>query len=203
LDLFSHNRWSEYLVAGQYHRTLSRKQQGAIVSPILSNIYLHRFDRYVEQEVLPAWTRGSQRHHPPPYVRLAKHIRRGKQPGQTTAVKAWYQHLGPLPSLDPHDPTYRRLRYLRYADNWLTGFAGPKADAEHIKQTMTDWLQTNLNLALSEEKTLRSVGGGWKRASAHLASRLPDQVHRLKLIKRSIYGRAKFDLLRLRAFQAA
>ena len=45
---------------------------------------------------------------------------------------------------------------------------------------------------------LHSAGGGWKRASVHLASRLPDQINRLKYIKRSGYGRAKLDLLRQR-----
>ena len=143
-----------YLEDWTYHRTISGTPQGAIVSPILSNIYLDRFDQYVEQELLPAWNRGKQRHHNPIYVRLAKNIRRGKQRGQTAAVKAWYQQLRQLPSLDPHDPTYRRLRYIRYADDWLMGFVGTKAEAEQIKHTITDWFQTNLAVTLSEEKTL-------------------------------------------------
>ncbi len=106
-----------YLEDWTYHHTLSGTPQGAIVSPILSNIYLDRFDRYVEQELLPAWTQGSQRHHNPTYVRIAKNIRRGKRQGQKAAVKAWYKQLRQLPSLDPHDPIYRRLRYIRYADD--------------------------------------------------------------------------------------
>ena len=31
------------------------------------------------------------------------------------------------------DPGYRRLRYIRYADDHILGFIGPKAEAEEIK----------------------------------------------------------------------
>lgn len=49
-------------------------------------------------------------------------------------AKAWEKHLRNLPGGDPTDPSYRRLRYLRYAAATLFGFAGPKAEAEEIKR---------------------------------------------------------------------
>ena len=59
-----------------------------------------------------------------------------------------------LPSLDPHDPGYRRLRYVRYADDILLGFTGPKAEAEEIKRRLAQFLREDLKLELSETKTL-------------------------------------------------
>jgi len=65
-----------------------------------------------------------------------------------------YRRLHSLPSQDPDDPGYRRLRYCRYADDTLLGFAGPKAKAEQIKQRLTAFLREQLNLNLAQDKTL-------------------------------------------------
>ena len=59
-----------------------------------------------------------------------------------------------LPSGDPHDPGYRRLRYVRYADDFVLGFIGPKAEAEQIKESLETFLRESLKLELSREKTL-------------------------------------------------
>lgn len=59
-----------------------------------------------------------------------------------------------VPSLDPQDPNYRRLRYIRYADDWLIGFSGPRLEAEEIKREIGNYLRKNLKLELSESKTL-------------------------------------------------
>jgi hypothetical protein len=59
-----------------------------------------------------------------------------------------------VPSLDPMDPTYRRLRYIRYADDWLLGFSGPRCEAEAIKREVGAFLRDELKLELSETKTL-------------------------------------------------
>jgi hypothetical protein len=59
-----------------------------------------------------------------------------------------------MPSQDTHDPGYRRLRYVRYADDHLLGFTGPKAEAEEVKQRLAQFLREELKLELSQEKTL-------------------------------------------------
>ena len=68
--------------------------------------------------------------------------------------RSLYRRLHSLPSQDPRDPGYRRLRYCRYADDTLLGFAGPKAEAEEIKHRLAEFLREDLKLELSPEKTL-------------------------------------------------
>src|SRR5205807_6836131 len=59
-----------------------------------------------------------------------------------------------IPSVVLDDPDYRRLRYVRYADDFLLGFVGPKKEADEINEQLRQFLQETLKLELSEEKTL-------------------------------------------------
>ncbi|MGW9022650.1 hypothetical protein ACWGQ5_00085 [Streptomyces sp. NPDC055722] len=57
-----------------------------------------------------------------------------------------------LPSGDPNDPNFRRLKYVRYCDDWLLGLAGPKREAEEIRARIRRFLREELKLELSETK---------------------------------------------------
>jgi hypothetical protein len=59
-----------------------------------------------------------------------------------------------MPSRDPNDPDFRRLWYVRYADDFLVGFSGPREEAEQIKLQLEEFLRDSLKLELSNEKTL-------------------------------------------------
>jgi ATPase family associated with various cellular activities (AAA)/Type II intron maturase/Reverse transcriptase (RNA-dependent DNA polymerase) len=59
-----------------------------------------------------------------------------------------------LPSLMPDDERFRRLHYVRYADDFILGFTGPKAEATEIKDRLGEFLKDSLKLELSPEKTL-------------------------------------------------
>ena len=52
------------------------------------------------------------------------------------------------------DPGYRRLKYIRYADDHILGFIGPKAEAEEIKARLAQFLRETLGLELNQHKTL-------------------------------------------------
>jgi group II intron reverse transcriptase/maturase len=143
-----------YLEDWKYTPTLSGTPQGGIVSPILANLYLDRLDQFVERTLLPSYTRGSARASNPAYERLSLQVRRYRQRGRTKEAKVLDQQRHQLPHGDPNDPEFRRLRYLRYADDFLLGFAGPKAEAEEIKAKLATFLQEELKLELSPEKTL-------------------------------------------------
>src|SRR5664279_2727317 len=119
-----------YLEDWKYHETLSGSPQGGVVSPILSNIYLHKLDVYVETVLIPQYTRGKYRQHNPEYERIKSRMWRTRARGDRDQARILRRTLRQLPSGDPQDPGYRRLRYTRYADDHLLGFTGPKAEAE-------------------------------------------------------------------------
>jgi group II intron reverse transcriptase/maturase len=143
-----------YLEDWKWGATLSGVPQGGIASPILSNIYLDRLDGYVESQLLPLFNRGRRRVENPAYARDSAAIRSARRRGDRAAVRALRLHRRSLPSRDPRDPGYRRLRYIRYADDVLLGFSGPKAEATQIKQLLRRFLHEELKLELSEQKTL-------------------------------------------------
>src|SRR6266516_79105 len=127
---------------------------GGVASPILSNIYLDRLDKFVEQTLIPQHTRGTRRAINPAYHRVTQAIVRARANGDHAAVHDLHQRQRRMPSVQPDDPGYRRLRYIRYADDHLLGFTGPKAEAEEIKQRLAQFLREDLKLELAADKTL-------------------------------------------------
>ena len=143
-----------YLDDWEYHDTLSGVPQGGTVSPILSNIYLHKLDEFVERELIPQYTRGASRKGNPEYWRIRARQQRARKRGDRAAARALEKQLRTLPSADPMDPGYRRLQYTRYADDHILGFTGPKAEAEEIKARLARFLRETLGLELNQQKTL-------------------------------------------------
>jgi hypothetical protein len=143
-----------YLEEWKLNPTLSGTPQGGIVSPILSNIYLDQLDQFVETTLLPAYDRGTKRRESKEYKRYKRQYYNAVKRGNHTQAKELRQKLQSTPSSDTHDPDYRRLRYVRYADDFLLGFAGPHQEAEEIKRQIGEYLRDNLKLKLSEDKTL-------------------------------------------------
>jgi len=148
-----------YLEDWRYHRTLSGAPQGGVVSPVLSNIYLDRLDTYIEQTLLPDYNQGDRRTPFRPYMRLWRRAWEREQRGDRAGGRQLRRQMKTIPSRDPHDPGYRRLRYCRYADDWLLGFAGPRREAEEIKDAVGRFLhEDDLKLELSPSKTLITHG---------------------------------------------
>jgi len=145
-----------YLEDWDYHDTLSGVPQGGVVSPILSNIYLHKLDEFVERELIPQYTRGACRAANPAYRLADSLLRRARRRGDRAEARRLALEMRTLPSADPMDPGYRRLLYLRYADDHLLGFTGPKAEAEQIRARLAKFLRETLGLELNAAKTLIS-----------------------------------------------
>lgn len=144
-----------YLEKWDYRPTLSGTPQGGIVSPLLANIYLDRLDQFVEQTLIPRNTKGERRKRLPEYDRLIHQIRRLMKKGANAeTLKPLRNEVRRIGASDQYDPGYRRLRYIRYADDFLLGFAGPRDEVVEIKDQLRDFLRDNLKLELSPEKTL-------------------------------------------------
>jgi group II intron reverse transcriptase/maturase len=137
-----------------YHKTYSGTPQGGVLSPLLANIYLHELDTFIEDVLIPQYTRGRKRKKNRDYGRLEREMNRAKARNDLQAVHRLQQERRACPSQDTHDPTYRRLSFVRYADDFLLGFIGPKAEAEAIKEAIGTFLRDRLHLMMSEEETL-------------------------------------------------
>jgi hypothetical protein len=125
-----------------------------VISPLLANIYLGELDKYVEDTLMPTYTQGGKRSPNPAYEKVRRQRKRARASGDLDEVERLTKELRKLTSYDPRQPDYRRLRYVRYADDFLLGFIGPKEEAEAIRDRLGQFLSTRLKLTLSAEKTL-------------------------------------------------
>ena len=148
-----------YLEQWERRPTLSGTPQGGVISPLLANIYLDRLDGLVEQTLIPAHTKGKSKRLNPEYVYLCKKRSVAKERGEMATYRELGRVLAKMPTQVSHDPGYRRLKYVRYADDFLLGFVGPRSEAEAIKDRIGEFLRDDLKLELSPDKTLITHAG--------------------------------------------
>jgi retron-type reverse transcriptase len=106
-----------YLENWQYNKTYSGVPAGSIIGPILSNFMLNQLDHYVEKQLIPAYTCGQQRKEYVPYRNLISEINKAKRKKNWSDVKQLRKQLQTTPSYDQQDQDFRRLWYVRYADD--------------------------------------------------------------------------------------
>jgi len=111
-------------------------------------------DKFVENELIPRYTKGVRKRTNPEYGRLMASSNGYRKRGNKEKAEELRKQAQNMPSKNTNDPDYRRLRYVRYADDFLLGFTGPRSEAEEIKRQLKEFLRDELKLELSEEKTL-------------------------------------------------
>ena len=149
-----------YMEDWQYHATYSGCPQGGIVSPILANIYLNELDKFVEKTAKEFY-KSRDRHHTPEYDKVIWQIKKAqKQLKTATGQKktALLQKIAQLKAVMHKTPcmskTDKVIKYIRYADDFILGVKGDKADCERIKRQLSDFISQTLKMELSEQKTL-------------------------------------------------
>lgn len=142
-----------YLEDDSFHESYLGSPQGGVISPILANIYLHEFDTYMEL-LRAKYEKGESRKDNPAYSKLIGRHHYLKHKGRNEESKEARRMAMKLPSMDPMDPDFVRIRYTRFADDFCIFIAGSKSLALQIKADIIGFLEGELKLKLSEEKTL-------------------------------------------------
>ena len=153
-----------YMEDNQLHQSYSGTPQGGIISPILANIYLDQFDKYMA-ELKKRFDRGKTRAYSKEYLRLSNKrisLKRKLAKVQTeeekqallTNIRELDKVHKSIPCKNPMDADFRRLQYVRYADDFIIGIIGAKEDARAVKHEVSSYIASQLKLELSDEKTL-------------------------------------------------
>ncbi|MBP3038770.1 hypothetical protein J9303_04525 [Bacillaceae bacterium Marseille-Q3522] len=167
LELIKRMLEAGYMEEWVFKKTYSGTPQGGIISPILANIYLNKLDEFVENVLIPKYeTNKKKRKMNPTYnringkmLRLSKKIDDIKSSDHIRKELINEYQLLEIERrnhkvLDEMDSDFVRVKYVRYADDFVIGVIGSKELTKQIKKEVGEFLTTELKLSLSEEKTL-------------------------------------------------
>jgi hypothetical protein len=150
---------------------LEGTHQGSIISPLLANIALDNFDKHVENLVLPKFTsrqKNTKAEMSEEYYKATKifddsdyvlrdtlvktrnlNTRQARQIIQSMKAK---EAINDNIKYTKQDETTERLWYVRYADDMLFGFVGPKHKAHVIISEIVAYLQ-NIGIEININKS--------------------------------------------------
>lgn len=154
--------------------------QGSVLSPILANIVLHELDRYMEIFKLK-YDKGKVRRLNLVYSRLNGKRRYSRDPKVRKALRIQMRRHH---SLDMMDPNFRRLLYVRYADDFVVCIIGPITSAIDIRRNIKNFLKDNCGLELNMDKSIisnmTSVGFNFLGAHIYKANMLRNHMIKVR-----------------------
>jgi RNA-directed DNA polymerase len=169
IDLIRKMLKAGYAEDWKWFPTWNGTPQGGVISPILANIYLHELDMFVKDKMAD-FNSGRCRKTNPEYRALTHQMRdinrtlqrlkegwkRGLQPVRKELLqkrREIQEKMHKTPSKEHFDPDFRRLNYVRYADDFIIGVTGSRKDAELVMFQIKEFVEKELLLELAEEKT--------------------------------------------------
>ena len=207
-----------YLEDWKFHQTYSGTPQGGIASPILANIYLNELDSFIKAKA-EQFNKGSIRkrnnHYRAIRAQIEYHQKVVERQDERNQSQEWEnrdyyiekirtlrKQQREINSIDPVDPDYRRMRYVRYADDFVIGLAGSKNEAKAIKSEIKEFLNEHLQLNLSEEKTLithlenkvQFLGYQFSKWDTERVIRVKYKNYTRPIIKRTLSGEIKLEI---------
>ncbi len=149
-----------YMEDWKYHKTYSGCPQGGIISPILANIYLNELDRHV-MKIKKEFDVATKARYTPEYTklvglrqRLHNKIKNSNGIEREKLIEEYKSATAQMLKLPAKQCDDKKIKYVRYADDFLIAVNGNRQDCEKIKQELIEFISTTLKMELSQEKTL-------------------------------------------------
>lgn len=158
-----------YLENWKYHTTYSGTPQGGIISPIIANIYLHELDKFIYELAESFNCKGEhyvnkeyeavryQMRKLNPLIEKAEGVERELLIKQKKTIRSQLLKIPYKAQID------KKIKYVRYADDFLIGVNGSKEDCQILKEKISEFISNELKMELSEEKTLITHSNNYAR----------------------------------------